>query len=237
MLCRAGLLHAGDKLTSKSNKYPATATITDRFTIQLDNDTGAPATSLSSAANRALARAGSSRTSSNGWVFWLHDGKPLSDIREAYRASDVISAQGDEFCADFWNGFYSHCLNREDFVEAYGDQSDRAPNTENWTSFGIGQIKFHPEALLNRKNDTVGVRLYFTDADAYSRLLAHRGEAESLLASLGGDIAWDAAVADKKTRHMRVTRAADLGDGWDEAYRWLEDALLMMRRVAALADK
>lgn len=243
MLCKAGLIHPGDELASQPAKYPAKAVITDKYTIRLDgsgpdDDT---ASSPSDAATRVLKRAGASTPSANGWTFWLFGDRSLADIRSEYLASNANNednGQTEDFRADFWEGFFDHCADREDFTEVYGDQSDRKRNPNNWASFGIGQIKLHPDALLNRRNGTVGAKLCFKDcADTYARLLARRGDVETMLAPLGGAVSWDDADADKRNRQVTVIRDADFApESWDALYDWLAEALLMMRKVAALAQ-
>lgn len=240
MLCRAGMLNPGDELTSPSSKYPAKAVLTSKFTIRLDSDDSDNDTSSSpsDAAVRVLKRAGSPRSTANGWTFWMHGGKTLADIRDEYLALGMPESQVIDFRADFWEGFFDHCSERDDFVEAYGDQSDRSRNASNWASFSIGQVKYHPEALLNRKDGTVGAKLYFKNAqNVYGLLLSHRKEVESLMAPLNGSIAWDATDANKKNRQVTVTRKTDFApDHWNELYSWMEDALLALHKAAAFAE-
>ncbi|TPF85537.1 hypothetical protein BW13_10400 [Bifidobacterium sp. UTCIF-37] len=239
-LCRAGLLNPGDELTSQSSKYPAKAIITSKFTIRLDSDGSDNDTSASpsDAAVRVLKRAGSPRTTANGWTFWIHENKTLADIRNEYLDSDASEEQSSDFRADFWDGFFNHCSERDDFAEIYGDQSDRSRNTGNWASFGVGQIKYHPEALLSRRHGTVGVKLYFKNAqDIYNKLLIHREKVEAMMDPLDGVITWDDADNDKKSRQVTVTRKADFdAEHRDELYSWMEDALLVMQKLVAFVE-
>ena len=239
-LCKSGLLNPGDELTSPSPKYPAKAVITDKFTIRLDGDGSEDATSFSpsGAAVRVLKKAGSPHSTANGWTFWMYGDKTLAEIRDEYLTLDMSKSQAGDFYPDFWEGFFNHCSEREDFIESYGDQSDRSRNTSNWASFGIGQIKYHPEALLNRRDSIVGAKLYFKNAlVSYKLLLTHREKVESLLIPLDGDITWDTVDADKKNRQITVTHTADFApEHWNDLYSWLEDALLTMHKVAAFTE-
>lgn len=239
-LCKAGLLNPGDELTSPSPTYPAKAIITNKFTIRLDGDGSEDATSSSpsGAAVRVLKKAGSPHSTANGWTFWMYGDKTLAEIRDEYLTLDMPENQTGDSRADFWEGFFNHCSDREDFIESYGDQSDRSRNTSNWASFGIGQIKYHPEAFLNRRDSIVGAKLYFKNAlDSYKLLLTHREKVESLLIPLDGDITWDTVDADKKNRQITVTHTADFApEHWTDLYSWLEDALLTMHKVAAFTE-
>lgn len=70
------------------------------------------------------------------------------------------------------------------------------------------------------------------DPDRYARFLERRPQVESDLSGLEGDLAWDEKDADKKSRHLTLTRHTDFKqEDWVDIYRWLADALLAVKSI------
>ena len=100
-----------------------------------------------------------------------------------------------------------YATTRADFVDVYGDPSDRKPNSATWASFGIGFNFCHPDGTLNIRGGYIAVDLYFTDTFQYSKLYG-MDSAERILSDLG-EVIWDEPDADKKNRHFWVRRGVD----------------------------
>ena len=81
-----------------------------------------------------------------------------------------------------WDGFYEYCGERQDFVNAYADPSNRAENSGWVATFGLGLRNVHATALFAQRDGWAGVDLWFTDVELYERLLVRRDEVEALLA-------------------------------------------------------
>ena len=127
---------------------------------------------------------------------------------------------------------YEYATTRADFVDVYGDPSDRKPNSATWASFGIGSNFCHPDGTLNIRGGYIAVDLYFTDTFQYSKLYG-MDSAERILSDLG-EVIWDEPDADKKNRHFWVRRGVDFSGDMTEAYRWMTDGLLAMCNVYEL---
>ncbi|MFT9396957.1 MAG: DUF4268 domain-containing protein [Bifidobacterium psychraerophilum] len=237
MLCADGLLQVEDRLEGQRSRYQVSANVTPGFRIRLTN--GEEYDSPSRAAIRAVQLSGASVTSINGWIFWTTKGRQLSDIRDEYLASDAEGRviQRTTLYSDFWDGFYSYCVDRNDFIAAFGDQSDRTVPKDSWTTFSIGHRGCHLSSLLGVRDDYLVAEFFFSDIEQYQIFLSHREEIESHLSSLRADLKWDEIDVDKKSRHMVVSRYADYKNGdWEDLYAWLADALLRMKQLVAFLD-
>lgn len=106
---------------------------------------------------------------------------------------------------------YEYATTRADFVDVYGDPSDRKPNSATWASFGIGSNFCHPDGTLNIRGGYIAVDLYFTDTFQYSKLYG-MDSAERILSDLG-EVIWDEPDDDKKNRHFWVRRGMDFSGG------------------------
>ncbi|MDB1161594.1 hypothetical protein PL707_04760 [Bifidobacterium catenulatum] len=93
---------------------------------------------------------------------------------------------------------YEYAATRPDFVDVYGDPSDRKTNSDTWTSFGVGSGFCHPDGALNIRDGYITVDLYFTDTFQYAKLYTMRDSVERILANLG-EVMWNEPEADKKT--------------------------------------
>lgn len=121
-------------------------------------------------------------------------------------------------------------------MSAYADPSGRAENNGWYATFGLGMRGVHATAYFAQRDGWVGVNLWFTDALLYEGLVAHREEAEALLADLGGKISW--REPGEKTCELQVRLDADVNfEHWNELYAWLVKGLLKLRSVAGLLDE
>ena len=128
---------------------------------------------------------------------------------------------------------YEYAATRPDFVDVYGDPSDRKTNIDTWTSFGVGSGFCHPDGALNIRDGYITVDLYFTDTFQYAKLYTMRDSVERILANLG-EVMWNEPEADKKNWHLWVRRDVDFSGDMTEAYRWMTDGLLAMCNVYEL---
>lgn len=219
----AGLVNAGDVLVSTSPKYPATATITDNGTIRLANGTEWNSPSLASIKAVALQGGTGAR---NGWHFWqLGENGPLIDnIRKEHISGTEGSVTSDlsRFRVMFWDGFYEYCSTLPDFVAAFGDPSGRAENTECWASFGIGVPACNLSAVVLSRESCVGANVNCYEGGPYPRLLACRAKAETIIEGLEGDVHWDSADENKKSRVLMAKKSVDFdNDDWNDLYAWI----------------
>jgi uncharacterized protein with ParB-like and HNH nuclease domain len=230
----AGVFRPGDELVSVSKSYPAHATITDEGTIKLANGNEYKSPSLAAIKTVALEGGSGAR---NGWSFWsLGEGGPLIyDLRKQYLAGEAGSVTGDlpRFRVMFWDGFYEYCSARPDFVDAFGDMSGRAENNSSWASFGKGLHGLNLSASVQPRDRRVSVSAYFWDVDAYRACLSRRDEIDASLRELDGEIGWDNAEEDKKSRTVIVRKPVDFDkDDWEGMYAWMVKGIWLLRAMA-----
>ena len=233
MLGVSGLLKPGDQLESLSRKYEASALITEEMMIRVSD--GREFESPSSAASHVLKLAGASSSSINGWTFWGHRGISLDDFRSRYRVSqgDMESLDRSKLRAMFWDGFVDFCKARNDFMAAFGSAFTRADHTRYLLSFGSPVSGCNLAGLIGIRDGYATVEFLFHDPVQYMDFLKHKSQVESDLSDQEGDVDWDDKDADKKSRHLTLTRRTDYKqDQWDDIYRWLADALLKMKSVS-----
>ena len=233
MLCASGLLKPGDQLESLSRKYEASALITEEMMIRVSD--GREFESPSSAASHVLKLTGASSSSINGWTFWGHGGISLDDFRSRYRVSqgDMESLDRSKLRAMFWDGFVDFCKVRDDFMAAFGSAFTRADHTRYLLSFGSPVSGCNLAGLIGIRDGYTAVEFLFHDPAQYTDFLEQKSQVESDLSGQEGDLDWDDEGADKKSRHLTLTRHTDYKqDQWDDVYRWLADALLNMKSVS-----
>lgn len=156
-------------------------------------------------------------------------GSLLSEVR----AGCLAKVENPDLRSLFWDGFYEYCGERQDFVSAYSDPSNRAENGSWYATFGLGIRDVHSTAYFAQRDGWVGVNLWITDVALYEGLLARRDKVEAMLGSLGGSILW--REQSEKNRELVVRLDADFAsEHWDELYAWLVAGLLRMRAVAGL---
>ncbi|MBM6775117.1 DUF4268 domain-containing protein [Olsenella profusa] len=132
--------------------------------------------------------------------------------------------------AAFWDGLFSYCSDRPDFVQAYGDQSERWENSGWYVTFGLGRRDAHATAFCARRDGWVGASVYTTDFSLYDWLLERRHEVEALLGATGGEVVWN--DGNEKSRELLVKLSADVSpEHWDELYPWIADELLRIRQL------
>lgn len=233
MVCASGRIKPGDKLVATLAGETVTAEVTGSYTIRLSN--GEEVESPSRAAIRTNELATGKHHSMNGWAFWhLGEGGPLlADVRVRYLmdAEKTEAVDLKSLRAAFWDGLFSYCSDRPDFMKAYGDQSERWENSDWYVTFGLGLREAHATAFYARRDGWVGASVYVTDFSLYDRLLARRDEAEALLGADGGEVVWN--DANEKSRELLVKLTCDVSpERWDELYPWITDRLLGIRRIA-----
>lgn len=237
-VCTMAEIAPGTELVAGEGDRAVVATVTDDYGIRLFN--GEVLNSPSRAATRVKELVTGKYIAANGWRYWRvgESGPLLYDIR----AKCLVETPNPDLKSLFWDGFYDYCAERQDFVSAYADPSGRAENN-GWyatfglgmrgvhATFGLGMRGVHATAYFAQRDGWVGVNLWFTDASLYEGLVAHREEAEALLADLGGKISW--REPSEKTCELQVRLDTDVSpEHWDELYGWLVTGLLRMRVVA-----
>ena len=233
MLGASGLLKPGDRLESLSRKYEASALITGEMMIRVSD--GREFESPSSAASHVLKLAGANSSSINGWTFWGHGGISLDDFRSRYQVSqgDMESLDRSKVRAMFWDGFVDFCKARNDFMAAFGSAFTRADHTRYLLSFGSPVSGCNLAGLIGIRDGYATVEFLFHDPAQYADFLEQKSQVESDLSGQEGDLEWDDKDADKKSRHLTLTRHTDYKqDQWEDIYRWLADALLKMKSVS-----
>lgn len=225
-LCGRGILKSGDVLESGYAGVDATATVTGDGRIRLAN--GETFTSPSGAFRRARELAAGEDMQVNGWVAWrLPDGRPLDSLRRNDGTASVRHA--------FWKGLCAYAATRSDFIEAYGDPSRRKPKETTWTSFGIGSSYCHLDGIVSVRDGYVAVDMYFTDTARYARLYGMRDRVAGMLKDLG-TVDWNDPDTDRKNRLLKIRHNADFNADMTDAYQWMVDTLLAMRRIRDLLD-
>ncbi|MEE8694142.1 DUF4268 domain-containing protein [Bifidobacterium mongoliense] len=238
-LCYSGLLPSGSELTSTSTQYPAHAVVTGDYEIKLTESAeiyGSP----SAAAVRVIQQAGSPRNTVNGWRFWAYNGTRLSELRNRYISEHggIKTLQRHDARTLFWDEFVTYCSDNPDFVQAYGDQSDRTGKTASWMSFGLGHSGINSSAFLGMRDGNVGVELYMTQVNTYGAFLHNAPQINLLLKNIRGDVHWDNVDEPKKSRHIVVTRQVDFDrDHWDDLNAWLVQGLLIMHTIVDQFDE
>ncbi|HBO61253.1 MAG TPA: hypothetical protein DD645_00900 [Olsenella sp.] len=171
----------------------------------------------------------------NGWTYWLvrEAGPLLVDVRMQY-LMDAERAEGIDpkiFRTAFWDGLFNYCSDRPDFVEAYGDQSNRYESSGWNISFSLGLRGANALAYYVRRGTWVGASFWTADFSLYERLPEWKAEVDELLGCDGGEVVWN--DANEKSRELLVKLPANLApDYWDELYPWIADRLLGIRKIA-----
>lgn len=228
-VCTMAEITPGAELVASEGDRAIVATVTDDYGIRLFN--GEVLNSPSRAATRVKELVTGKYIAANGWRYWRvgESGPLLYDVR----AKCLAEVTNSDLKSLFWDGFYDYCAERQDFVSAYADPSDRAENNGWYATFGLGMRGVHATAYFVRRDGWVGVNLWFTDASLYEGLVARSVEVEALLADLGGIISW--REPSEKTRELQVRLDTNVSsEHWDELYGWLVTGLLRMRVVAGL---
>ena len=133
----------------------------------------------------------------------------------------------------FWDGFVDFCKAGNDFMAAFGSAFTRADHTRYLLSFGSPVSGCNLAGLIGIRDGYATVEFLFHDPVQYMDFLKHKSQVESDLSDQEGDVDWDDKDADKKSRHLTLTRRTDYKqDQWDDIYRWLADALLKMKSVS-----
>lgn len=135
-------------------------------------------------------------------------------LMDAERAEEI---DPKIFRTAFWDGFFNYCSDRPDFVEAYGDQSNRYENSGWNISFSLGLRGANALAYYVRRDAWVGASFWTADFSLYERLPERKAEIDELLGYDGGEVAWN--DANEKSRELLVKLPANLApDYWDELY-------------------
>ena len=234
-VCLSTHLEPGAILAAEEAGRVVHATVTENYTIRLDN--GDEAESPSRAAERAKELVTGKHHSINGWRYWhVGEGGPLlAEVRSKYLEA-AESASSVDVRAAFWDGFYEYCASRQDFLSVYRDPTGRPENTGWYADFGFGLRGVHATTLFSQRDAWVGVGLWFTDVSLYEGFAPLRGEAERMLEGLDGEISW--REPGKSTRELLLKWDTSLSpEHWSKLYVWLVNGLLKMRLIAELLQR
>lgn len=234
----AGLIHTGDTLFPKRDKYNTKAVINESGLIELPN--GETFKSPSLAAKRVVALSGGAGAR-NGWHFWRvgEHGPYLDELRSEYILANVSTASDiSSFRIAFWEGFYDFCANSNGFTDYFNDPSNRPENSGSWASFGIGLPDMHISALLSVYPKFYGAELWCDNADAYMKVLKLQNAFhEQYVCPSECTIEWDNAEESKKTRHLVAKVEGDYeGKDWESIYQWMVDWFYRLRALAMEAS-
>ena len=138
-VCSMAGIAPGAELVASEGDCTVVATVTDDYGIRLFN--GDVLNSPSRAATRAKELVTGRRAGAKGWKYWQlgEDGLPLFDVR----AKCLAEVASPDLKSLFCDGFYDYCAERQDFVAAYSDLSDRPMNNGWYASFGLGMRGIH----------------------------------------------------------------------------------------------
>lgn len=237
MVCSSGVVKPGDELVATIGGKQVSATVTETYAIRLSN--GEEVDSPSRAAIRANELETGKRYSINGWTYWtVGEGGPLlSDVRMRYLVESGEAGFIDRrsLRVAYWDGLFSCCADRSDFLEMFGDQSGRTEQSGWQVTFGLGIHSSSALAYYARRDGWVGAGFWTSDISLYERLLARREHVEAVLIGERTDdveIAWN--DANEKSRVVLARLRTDVSpDHWDDLYPWVIDELLRIRKVTS----
>ena len=132
-------------------------------------------------------------------------GPLLSEVR----AGCLAKVENPDLRSLFWDGFYEYCGERQDFVSAYSDPSNRAENGRWVATFGLGLRDVHSTAYFAQRDGWVGVNLLITDVALYEGLLARAIRSRRC----------SAVLAVRFSGESRARRTASLWYGWTPILR------------------
>jgi len=127
---------------------------------------------------------------------------------------------------EFWSGLQSYLEEAENHIRP------QTPRPQHWMNFGIGKTGMKLVALLNTRNNTVGVGFEtFEDGgkQIFDQLYSKKEEIE---ADLGFAPQWD-RLDGKKATHVWYFREGNLDqvESWPEYFEWLTQHLESMDRA------
>ena len=88
---------------------------------------------------------------------------------------------------------------------------------------------------MNIHDGYVAVGMYFADIARYARLYGMRDRVAGMLKDLG-TVDWNDPDTDRKNRLLKIRHNADFNADMTDAYQWMVDTLLAMRRIHDLLD-
>ena len=226
-VCAMTHIAPGTKLFAHETGTLLEAEISEDYGIRLAN--GEVFTSPSRAATHAKELVTGAQVSINGWKYWHigEDGPLLSDKRSEY----LKHVEGPSLKAAFWSGFYDYCAERQDFVIAYSDPSNRVENNEWYATFGLGMRDAHTTAYFAPRDGWVGAGIWFTSIALYKSLQTRRDEVEAKLHGIDGAVEWRSPSS--TSRELLIRLKTDLtSEHWDALYEWLVTAMLKLHTVA-----
>ena len=122
---------------------------------------------------------------------------------------------------EYWTGFSEYLISRSSIVKP------QKPYPQHWANYKIGKVGFVLGALLNSRENSIGIELYMNDnyAKAYFGLLSE--QKESIHEQLGFTLHWMELPERKASRLLINLKDKDPFDkkAWPEYYAWMKEKL------------
>ena len=127
----------------------------------------------------------------------------------------------------YWTGFREYLISESSIVKP------QKPYPQHWANYKIGKVGFVLGALLNSRENSIGIELYMNDnyAKAYFGLLSE--QKESIHEQLGFKLDWMELPERKASRLLINLKDKDPFDkkSWPEYYEWMKEKLEKIDKV------
>lgn len=109
------------------------------------------------------------------------------------------------------------------------------PLPQHWATFSIGRSGMHLGAIINTRENRIGVELYLGDDNANSYFEQLELDKASIDAEMDFDLVWMPLPERRACRIIGYHPMKDLSDkgGWDELQIWMVSALEQMQKAFA----
>lgn len=109
------------------------------------------------------------------------------------------------------------------------------PQPQHWTTLSIGRSGMHLGAIINTREDRIGVELYLGDENANSYYEQLELDRAAIEADISLEMVWMPLPERRACRIVSYHPMADLSDkdSWSELQDWMIDALEQMHRTFA----
>ncbi|WP_108836706.1 DUF4268 domain-containing protein [Tateyamaria sp. Alg231-49] len=109
------------------------------------------------------------------------------------------------------------------------------PQPQHWTTFSIGRSGMHLGAIINTREDRIGVELYLGDDNANAYFEQLEEEREAIEAEIGFELVWMPLPERRACRIIGFHPMKDLSDksSWNELLTWIVPALEQMHNAFA----
>jgi len=118
-------------------------------------------------------------------------------------------------------------------LQTHSKLRTQKPRPQHWTNLPIGRSGMRLGALINSKEDAIGVELYLSDENA----MAHFRELETMKSEIEADLGFEAdwrALPEKQASRvliMKPNSPLDKSDRWQEYRKWMVETLVAFDRA------